>query len=52
MTEEGSTMRRRAVKIDEKAEAFRMRDGEDGWRYHWRHGIVGALQFWACGRRE
>lgn len=45
-------MRRRAVQISEKVSDFRMRDGEDGWRYHWHHGLVGALRYWACGNRS
>lgn len=50
-TELGSAMRRRAVPICETVTDFRMRDGDDGWRYHWHHGMVGALQYWACGNR-
>lgn len=50
LTNEGSAMRRRAVLIEEGKEAV-MRDGHDGWRHHWRHGMIGAVQYWAAGCR-
>eukprot|EP00966_Prymnesium_polylepis_P028920 670716-Prymnesium_polylepis.1 len=28
-----------------------MTDGPGGWRHHWRHGMVGAVQYWAGGSR-
>lgn len=28
-----------------------MTDGKDGWRHHWRHGMVGAVNYWAAGCR-
>ena len=46
-------MNRRAIKIQDPSseEVPAMRDGIDGWRQHWRHGLVGAVQFWAHGHR-
>ncbi|KAL1521895.1 hypothetical protein AB1Y20_021546 [Prymnesium parvum] len=29
-----------------------LQDGRDGWRHHWRHGLVGAINYWAGGSRE
>lgn len=29
-----------------------LHDGKDGWRYHWRHGLVGAVNYWAAGSRD
>ena len=49
-------MRRRAVPISsaqsDDAEASRLQDGEIGWRYHWRHGLVGSITYWACSYRS
>eukprot|EP00966_Prymnesium_polylepis_P239212 5532253-Prymnesium_polylepis.1 len=28
-----------------------MKDGSLGWRHHWRHGMVGAVRYWADGSR-
>eukprot|EP00966_Prymnesium_polylepis_P333121 7388590-Prymnesium_polylepis.1 len=28
-----------------------MTDGPSGWRHHWRHGMVGAVRYWAGGSR-
>eukprot|EP00966_Prymnesium_polylepis_P270578 6250855-Prymnesium_polylepis.1 len=28
-----------------------MSDGADGWRHHWRHGMIGGVQYWADGSR-
>jgi len=27
------------------------RGSRRGWRNHWRYGLIGAVQYWACGRR-
>jgi hypothetical protein len=28
-----------------------LQDGAVGWQQHWRHGLVGGIQFWAVGCR-
>mmetsp|Transcript_47265 Transcript_47265/g.100888 ORF Transcript_47265/g.100888 Transcript_47265/m.100888 type:complete len:81 (-) Transcript_47265:94-336(-) len=47
-------MNRRAKEIDSDQSdvgAVELRDGEQGWRHHWRHGMIGAVQFCADGSR-
>lgn len=44
-------MRRLAVPIKNGMHADKQ-DGQQGWRCFWRHGLVGALQYWAAGSRE
>ena len=46
-------MTRRATHIKEPSpkEVPAMTDGVVGWRQHWRHGLVGAVQYWAHDHR-
>ena len=46
-------MNRRAMQIDQAAteRVEGMTDGVVGWRHHWRHGLVGSVQYWAAGCR-
>ena len=38
------------MEIDRSRTKVDLPDGErDGWHRHWRRGIFGALQSWACG---
>ena len=51
------THTRRTTKIVEGAEApdDSIRWGENGDRgalHHWRHGLIGALQYWAQGSED
>ena len=50
LTEEGTAMRRRAIEIDDDADAV-LQDGTVGWRHHWRHGLIGCIRYWAGGSR-
>ena len=55
LTEEGAAMNRRAKEVidDVPSEGVGgMSDGAVGWRYHWRHGMVGSVQYWADGQCE
>lgn len=49
------SQRRRNVKIDaamnEDHSTPPRGDHTRGWRFHWRRGLVGCVQDWACGRR-
>jgi len=46
-------MNRRAIKIGAatSSSSSEMTDGAFGWRHHWRHGMVGAVQYWAAGSK-
>lgn len=62
LTEEGAASRRRAVPMQNcsttgtsplaEDQTYKLRRGELGWRHHWRHGMIGAVQYWAGGSRD
>ena len=45
------TRRAMEIELDSMEEVPAMRDGLLGWRYHWRHGLVGAVNYWAHRHR-
>ena len=46
-------MAKRAESIQADVEEVELPKGDEtrGWRKHWRHGMWGAVQYWACGSR-
>ena len=48
----GEIMNRRAVEVQAGVQAKAPPDGAEGALLHWRRGLVGAVQDWACGSED